>query len=319
MLASLRRLLLGLALIGAGLALGTPPVHAAPVTAVASFSILADLVREVGGDRITVHALVGPDEDAHGYQPRPSDARTVREARLVVVNGLGFDTWLSRLAGSEGHASTLVVASEGIETIDENPDHAHHHGHDHDHEQGDATARTPDPHAWQDVSRARIYVRNIAAALAQADPEGASEYAANAERYDRTLQQLDDEIRSTLARLTPERRKLVTSHDAFAYFGAAYGMRVVAAAGVSMESEPSAAGIARLIRQLRKEKVPAVFVENISDPRLIERIAREGGARIGGRLHSDALSGEAGPATTYIDLMRANLRTIIEGLTPHDG
>ncbi len=291
------------------IALVATPLHAGQVEVVTSFSILADLARQVGGDRVNVTSLVAPEEDAHGYQPRPSDARLVRDARLVLANGLGFDTWLKRLAKSAGHAGAVVIASDGMEALADQGTPAHR-----DHAHGPV-----DPHAWQNVASARIYVDNIATALARVDPDGTAVYRENAAHYAAKLQQLDDEIRSTLSVVPVSRRKLITSHDAFGYFGKAYGLRVIAAAGVSSESEPSAAGIARLIRQLRRENVPVVFVENISDPRLIERIAGEGGARVGGKLYSDALSGHDGPAPTYIDMMRSNLDTMMKGLMPEEG
>ena len=283
------------------------PLHAAPLQVVTSFSILADVVQQIGGEKVAVTSIIGPDEDAHGFQPRPSDARLLRQADLVVANGLGFDTWIERLARSSGHTRDIVIASERIDALEDSGHHGHHHGHDHDH-------GPLDPHAWQDVANVRIYARNIAEALQKADPARAEHYRAGHARYDASLAELDAEIRSTLSVLPLGQRKLVTSHDAFGYFGKAYGLRVIAAAGISYESEPSAAGIARLIRQLRRENVPVVFVENIADPRLIERIAREGGARIGGTLHSDALSGPDGGAATYIDMMRSNLNAIMEGL-----
>ena len=281
------------------------PSSSSSLQAVASFSILADIAREIGGDRVAVTSIIDADEDAHGFQPRPSDARLLQQADVVIANGLGFDAWIERLARSAGYSGEIVIASDGINALEDRGHHGHHHGHDHG---------PLDPHAWQDVSNVRIYARNIAQALQRADPDGAPHYQARLARYDAELATLDGEIRSQLSMLPANRRKLVTSHDAFGYFGQAYGLRVVAAAGISYESEPSAAGIARLIRQIRRENVPVVFVENIADPRLIERIAREGGARIGATLHSDALSGPEGKAPTYIDMMRANLAAIMTGL-----
>ena len=281
------------------------PAQAASLKVVASFSILGDFVRQVGGERIDVTTLVAPGVDAHAYQPRPSDARVVRAADVVIANGLGFDPWIARLAQSAGHPHAIVIASTGIAPIaaaDSNDKHDHH---------GQA-----DPHAWQDIANARHYVANIANALAARDPGAAEHYATNAQRYINELDALEREFHATLATLKQERRSVVTSHDAFGYFAAAYGIRFVAAAGVSGEAETSAAEVARLIRLLRSENARVAFVENIADPRLITRISEESGARVGGTLYSDTLSGEDGPAPTYIDLMRHNLRTLMEGLQP---
>jgi zinc/manganese transport system substrate-binding protein len=278
------------------------PAVAAELRVVASFSILADFVRVIGGDRVDVIALVGADGDAHSWQPRPSDARTVLGADLTIANGLGFDEWMERLAAATG-ANKPEIVSAGIRTI-EHDGHAHH-GHDHG---------PLDPHAWQDVSNARIYAANIAAALTAADPAGTDYYHQRLADYDRQLEALDAEIRSRLAELPQEARKVVTSHDAFGYFDAAYGIRFVAAAGISSQSEVSAATMARLIRQLRREQAPVVFLENVNDPRLIERIGAETGALVGGTLYSDALSAPDGPALTYVDMMRHNLDTLIAGL-----
>lgn len=297
------------ALLAALTLLAAFPLRAAPLEVVASFSIVADLARQVGGERVKVTALVGPDEDAHGFAPRPSDARRVRDADLVIANGLGFDTWIERLAQSAGHRGPIVIASAGVEPIEDHTAHDHAHGHAHGHDHGSI-----DPHAWQDVRNAQRYVANIAAALADIDPGGADHYRDNAARYTAALQALDAEIRSTLATLPAQRRKVVTSHDAFGYFGRAYDVRFLAAAGVGSHSEPSAAGIARLVRQLRRENVAVVFLENVNDPRLIERIGIESGARVGGTLYSDALSAADGPAPTYLDMMRHNLGVLRDGL-----
>lgn len=289
------------------------PLHAARLDVITSFSILADLTRQVGGDRVNVVTLIDTDEDAHGFQPRPSDARAVREADLIVANGLGFDAWIERLAQSAGYSGPIVTASAGVTALDAAAQHDH--GHDHSRDHGDGHAHdNVDPHAWQDIANARVYVENIAAALAQIDPDGAQHYRDNAGRYAATLAALDAEIRRTLSALPPLRRTVVTSHDAFGYFERAYDIRFLPAAGIGSHSEPSAAGIARLIRQLRREKVPVVFIENVKDPRLIERISNESGAHIGGTLYSDALSGPDGPAPTYVDMMRLNLDALMTGL-----
>lgn len=293
-----------LAALALGLALASPALRAAPLEVVASFSILGDFVSRVGGERVAVTTLVGAGADAHNYQPRPSDARRLGNARLIVANGLGFDEWIQRLAQSAGYQGTVLIASTGIRPLAEEDEHGHAH-------QG-----AVDPHAWQDVSNAIRYVANIAAALIRADPAGAAVYRQNAARYTAELEALDATIRRTLATVPAERRKVVSSHDAFGYFSHAYDVRFLAAAGISTQSEPSASGIAQLIRQLRREQAPAVFVESISDPRLAERISHESGARLGGTLYSDALSNADGPAPTYLDMMRHNLKTLMEGLTP---
>ena len=290
--------------------------HAQKLEVTTSFSILGDLVSQVGGERVKVRALIGADEDAHAFQPRPSDARNVGGAALVVVNGLGFDDWMVRLARSGGYKGEVVVASAGIDTLAMSKDDAHDHGHDHGDEDDKANAKAVDPHAWQDVGNVRRYVANIADALAKADPAGASAYRANAERYDGELKALDAEIRAAFAALPAERRKVVSSHDAFGYFGRAYGIRFLSPVGVSNNAEPTAQGVARLIRQLKAEKVPAVFIENVADPRLIERIRSESGAQIGGTLYSDALSAAGGPAPDYLSMMRSNFKTLHEVLRP---
>ena len=297
-------------------ALISTAAHAQPLEVTTSFSILGDLVGQVGGERVKVRTLVGADEDAHAFQPRPSDARNVGGAALVVVNGLGFDDWMVRLARSGGYKGEVVVASAGIDTLAmTTDDHDHDHGHDHGDEDDKANAKAVDPHAWQDVGNVRRYVANIADALTKADPEGASAYRANAERYDGELKALDAEIRAAFAALPAERRKVVSSHDAFGYFGRAYGIGFLSPVGVSNNAEPTAQGVARLIRQLKAEKVPAVFIENVADPRLIERIRSESGAQIGGTLYSDALSKADGPAPSYVRMMRANLDALRQAMS----
>ncbi|MBL8700439.1 MAG: zinc ABC transporter substrate-binding protein [Alphaproteobacteria bacterium] len=273
------------------------------ITVVASFSILGDFVREIAGDAVDLKTLVGPDQDAHVFEPSPADARTLAGAKVVVVNGLGFEGWLERLVKASGFAGVRVVASEGIKTLRAasrgDPGHGGGHGHSH-------RAAGSDPHVWQDPRRAQAMVRNIARGLAAADPARAAIYEANARAYAERLAALEAAIAQDLAAVPPERRRIVTSHDAFAYFEDRFKIDFRAPRGVSTETEPSAADIARLIREIRREKVKVVFLENISDPRMIEQVAREGGAQMGGRLYSDALSGAAGPAATYMTMMRYN-------------
>lgn len=262
----------------------------------ATFSILGDFVRNVGGDRIALAVLVGPNGDAHVYEPAPADARKVADARLVFVNGLGFEGWMDRLVQASGTKAPLVIATKGIaplKTVE--------HG-----------RSTLDPHAWQSVENAKVYVANVRDALLTADPVGG--HAARAAAYLERLDGLDREVRAALAAVPADRRKVISTHDAFGYFAQAYGITFIAPEGVSTDAEPSARDIARIVDQIKQQKIPAVFLENISDPRLIRQIAAESGARIGGTLYSDALTGPDGEAPTYIDLMRHNVREIAMAL-----
>lgn len=283
---------------GRAMAQATPPL---PV--MASFSILADMVRQVGGEQVAVTSLVGPDGDAHSYSPTPADARALTAARVFVVNGLGFEGWLTRLVRSSGTRAKVVTASTGVTALKAEEGHAHGHSHGHSH-------GAFDPHAWQDVANARIYVKAIAAGLSEVDAARADVFARNAAAYDATLAALDAEIRAAIGAVPRAQRRLLTTHDAFRYFAKAYGVDVLAVRGVSSDSEPSARQIAALIRQIRQGKVSALFMENISDPRSIQRLAAETGARIGGKLYSDALSEAGGPAATYVEMMRHNARQI---------
>jgi zinc/manganese transport system substrate-binding protein len=282
------------ALLAAGLLLGAalPARAGQKIKVVASFSILADLVRNVGGDRVDVTALVGPNSDAHVYTPAPADAKKVAQARLIVVNGLGLEGWMTRLVEAADSKAAVVTASAGVTPLTTITD----------------GAAGVDPHAWQSVANAKLYVGNIRDGIAKADPAGAGLYAANAATYLTQLDALDAEIKATVAAISPARRTIVTSHDAFAYFGAAYGVRFVAPEGVTTESEASARDLARIITEIKQEDIRALFVENVSDPRLMQQIARESGAKIDGTLYADALSPPTGPAATYIDMMRNNLR-----------
>ena len=278
--------------------------QAAPLKVVASFSILADLARNVGGDAAEVHALVGPDADAHAFQPRPADAQRLAAADLVLVNGLGFEGWLQRLVAASGYRGPVVVASAGIVPLRG----ATHAGHGHAHESD------VDPHAWQDLARAQRYVQNLQAAFSAARSSQAAGFAARAERYLQRLRELDAATRQGLAAVPAERRRVLSTHDAFGYFAAAYGVQFLAARGRNSSSEPSAADVARLIVQIRRQRATAVFVENISDPRLVQRIAQEAGAVVGGRLYSDALSAPGSEADTFLKLFAHNAQTITAAL-----
>ncbi len=271
------------------------PAHAQDrLNVVASFSILGDFVRNVGGDRVSVTTLVGPDGDAHVYTPTPADAKKIADAKLVIVNGLGFEGWLARLVQSSGKKPTIVTATRGITPR--------------------KLGSEADPHAWQSVANAKIYVANIRDALAAADPAGAEAYRVNAEGYLAKLDALERELRTAVAQIPQDRRKVISTHDAFGYLASAYGIEFVAPLGVSTESEASARDIARIITQIRTQKIPAVFLENISDSRLIRRISAETGAKVGGTLYSDGLTGEKGDAPTYIDMVRHNIKALTSAL-----
>jgi zinc/manganese transport system substrate-binding protein len=283
-------------------ALATPAAAqdktAAKLNVVATFSILADFVKNVGGERVAVTALVGPNGDAHVYQPSPSDAKTLAGARVVFANGLGFEGWMSRLVKASGTRAPLIVATKGLKPRKAGDDHGH-----------DA-----DPHAWQSVANAKIYVANIRDALAAADPAGQATYEANAAAYLAKLDMLDAEVRATVEKIPADRRRIITTHDAFGYFAAAYGVAFIAPQGVSTESEVSAKDVAKIITQIRKQKIPAVFLENVTDRRLLERIGAESGARVGGTLYSDALTDEKGEAPSYLEMMRHNVKQLAAAL-----
>ena len=304
---------------------GTSRAEADKVHVVTSFSILADLVRAIGGEAVDVVSLVGPDGDAHVFEPTPQDARTLQRARVLVTNGLGFESWMARLKQSAGFKGQEVVATQGVEPRRLTA-HAHgdakepahrdgkrsrsESGHGHGHDHGDR-----DPHAWQNPLNVVIYAQNIADGLAKADPPRAAGYRERATAYAADLKALDARIRETLAALPPDRRSVVTTHDAFGYYADTYGLRFVPARGPSTEAEPSARDIAALIDQIRKEKIPAVFIENIADPRLMEQLTRETDAVIGGRLYSDALSRPGGPAASYVQLMETNTAELFKALS----
>jgi zinc/manganese transport system substrate-binding protein len=270
------------------------PARAEALKVVASFSILGDLVRNIGGDRVEVTTLVSPDSDAHVYSPTPADAKKIADARLIVVNGLGFEGWLPRLVQSSGSRATIVTATSGITPL--------------------KLGSSADPHAWQSVSNVRIYVANISRALARANPDDAEQFMKNTQVYLAKLDALDREVRETIAKLPPDRRKVISTHSAFGYFAAAYGIEFIAPLGVSTESEPSARDIAKIITQIKQAKIPAVFLENVTDPRLIQRISAEAGAKVGGTLYSDGLTGEKGDAPTYIEMVRHNIKALTRAL-----
>ncbi len=280
---------------------------AAPLKVVASMSILADLVRQLGGDRVTVLSLIGPEQDAHGFQPRPSDGSAIAAAGLMVINGIGLEPWAERLAAAAGYRGQGVVASRGIRPLIAGEGHHHGGGHAHDH-------GAYDPHAWQEVANVKLYVGNIRDGLAAADPAGAQAYRAAAAAYLDRLDRLELDIKAAWLPIPRARRKIVTSHDAFTYYGDAYDVDFLAPQGLSTDGEPSARELAALIAQIRAEGVRALFVENISRATLVQQVARETGVAIGGTLYSDALSRPDGPAATYEAMMRHNTQLLTAAL-----
>jgi zinc/manganese transport system substrate-binding protein len=297
-----RRLLLAGA---ASVALWGTQAHAAdklPVTA--SFSILGDLVRVVGGDRVAVTTLVGANEDAHVFEAKPSDAKTLLTSKLVVLNGLGFEPWAGKLLKSSGYKGESVTAAKGVKTrhMEEEKGHA---GHAHE---------ETDPHAWQNPNNVVLYVRNIAAGLGKVDAAGAATYQANAEAYVKELQALDAWAKEQIATIPADKRKVITSHDAFGYFAAQYGVKFLAPQGVNTETEPSAKQVAQLIKQIQREKIRAVFVENMSNPKLIAQLSKDAGATLGASLYADALSSPDQAGATYLQMMRHNVTQLVAGM-----
>jgi len=282
-------------LIGLVLVTAAYPVRAQDrLNVVASFSILGDLAKNVGGDHVSVTTLVGPNGDVHVYTPAPAYAKKVADAKVLVINGLGLEGWLPRLLQASGGRAPTVIATKGIAPL--------------------KLGSGADPHAWQSVVNAKIYVANIRDALVAADPADAEVFRNQAQTYLAKLDALDREVGEAVARIPQDHRKVISTHDAFGYFAAAYGIAFIAPEGVSTESEASARDIAGIISQIKASKIPAVFLENISDPRLMQRIAAESGARIGGTLYSDSLTDEKGESPTYIDMVRHNIKALTSAL-----
>ena len=284
-------------LIAIVLALSVLPAHA-KLKVVASFSILADMASRVGENEVVIHTLVGPNGDAHAFQPTPADAKAIAQADVIVLNGLGFEPWAERLMKSAKAKGLVIVASDGVKP--------RHFGAD--------SASALDPHAWQDLANGKIYVHNIAEGFAKADKANADYYRENEKIYLADIELSEAKLRKAIAAVPADKRKVITSHNAFGYFAAAYGIEFVAPLGVSTEDQPSAKGVARLIDQIKREHISAVFVENITDPRLIKQIASETGAKVGGELFSDALSKPGGEAATYTDMFGHNREALVDAM-----
>ncbi|MBN9052283.1 MAG: metal ABC transporter substrate-binding protein [Rhizobiales bacterium] len=305
------------------LAMGTAFAQDKPLKVVASFSIIADFAKNVGGDRVELTTLVGPDGDAHVYEPKPADVVAVGSADVMLVNGLGFEGFLDRLVEASSTTATIVTLTEGatLLALASGDEHGHAEA-----EKARSEAEEPedgetgglaafDPHAWQSVPNAQIYVKNIVAAFCKADEAGCDTYKANGTAYEAKLVALDKQVRDAIAAIPQDKRTIITSHDAFGYFADQYKISLLAPEGVSTDAEASAADVAKLVDQIRQDKASAIFMENITDPRLSEQLARETGLAIGGSLYSDALSAQDGPAATYIDLMKHNITTISSAIS----
>lgn len=278
-----------------------------PLPVVATFSILADMVKQVGGPHVNVTSLVGPNSDAHVFDPTPADAKRLATAKLVVINGLGFEGWMSRLIKSSGYKGPVLTASKGVKTIPmAKSDHDHGHNHSH---------ALPDPHAWQSLLNARQYVENIKVALSTAMPAQTADFQARAADYLKQIDALEKSTQARIAAVPVERRRVITSHDAFGYFARAYKVSFYPLQGLSTGSEPSAADVVRIVNEIKKNKVTAIFAENISDPRVLERVAKDTGAKIGGTLFADALSAPGTDADTYLKMFEHNVSTIVAGIS----
>ncbi len=285
-----RKAIMGVAGI-AMLVFGVQPAAAKTLDVVVSFTVLADVVAQVGGEHVNVVTFVKPNGDPHEYEPSPEDAKALKTADVVFVSGDGLEGWLDRLVSASGYQGAPVVVSEGIPTRKMDED-------------GETVT---DPHVWNNPVNVETWVKNIETALAKVDPEDAADFKANADRYTKTLQDLDAYARAAFAPVPPADRKVLTSHDAFGYFGDAYGVTFLSPVGISTEAEASAQGVAKLIDQIKAEHVKVYFFENSNDPRLVEQIAGATGAKPGGELYVEALSEKDGPASTYVDMFRYNV------------
>ncbi len=281
-----------------GAMLISPLTLAKTVDAVASFTVLADIVKQVGGDHVKVKSLVGPDGDPHTFEPTPQDSQALAQADVVFVSGLGMEGWIDRLISASGYKGTVVVASNGVNTRKMEED----------------GKTITDPHAWNSMHNGVIYATNVMNALIKADPDDAADIRHSGERYIQQLQKLDSWAKSEFAGVAQSKRKVLTSHDAFGYFGQRYGVTFLAPVGFSTEAEASASDVAAIIKQLRAEHITTYFMENQTDPRLVKQIASETGAQPGGELYPEALSAASGPAPTYEAAFKHNVETLLHSM-----
>jgi zinc/manganese transport system substrate-binding protein len=319
--------------IGFAMALTLSPLSLAAekLNVIASFSILGDITQQLGGDKIKLTTLVGSNADSHTYRPTPYDAKKLASADVLVLNGLGFEGWIPRLEESSGFKGVRVIASNGADIIntedhEKQDDHEKHDDHDKDddHEKHDDHEEHAeheghhhggqDPHAWHSLANIRIYVNNISDALILKDPANSAYYEANIARYIDKIELLQKELDAQVKTLAADARQVITSHDAFGYIERDYNLSFYAPVGFSTQSQPSAADVATLIKQIKEHNIKALFVENVSDDRLIKQIGRESKVKIGGKLYSDALSAKDGPANTYLKMMKHNISTLVNAL-----
>jgi ABC-type metal ion transport system, periplasmic component/surface adhesin len=291
----MKKLQLSLAI---GAMLISPLTLAKTADAVASFTVLADIVKQVGGDHVKVKSLVGPDGDPHTFEPTPQDSQALAQADVVFVSGLGMEGWMDRLISASGYKGTVVVASNGVNTRKMEED----------------GKTITDPHAWNSMHNGVIYATNVMNALIKADPDDAADIRHSGERYIQQLQKLDSWAKSEFSGVAQSKRKVLTSHDAFGYFGQRYGVTFLAPVGFSTEAEASASDVAAIIKQLRAEHITTYFMENQTDPRLVKQIASETGAQPGGELYPEALSAASGPAPTYEAAFKHNVETLLHSM-----
>lgn len=284
--------------LAAAALLSSPLAMAKTVDAVASFSILGDIVQEVGGEYVKVTTLVGPDGDPHSFEPSPKDSKAINASDVVFVSGLGLEGWIDRLVTASGYKGHVVTASEGVNSRKMEED----------------GKQITDPHAWNSMANGVIYATNVMNALIKADPEDADYFRQRGTAYIEQLQKLDAWAKTEFTGIPQSKRKVLTSHDAFGYFGQEYHVSFMAPVGFSTEAEASASGVASLIKQIKEEKVKTYFIENQTDPRLVKQIAAASGAQPGGELYPEALSGPQGPATTYIKAFKHNVETIVASM-----
>ncbi|MDU6388551.1 MULTISPECIES: metal ABC transporter substrate-binding protein [unclassified Pantoea] len=281
-----------------GALLISPLSMAKTVNVVASFTVLADIVKQVGGEHVNVKSLVGPNGDPHTFEPTPQDSQALASADLVIVSGLGLEGWMDRLVSASGYKGDAVVASRGIATRTME-------------EEGKTVT---DPHAWNSMHNGVIYAANVMNALIKADPQDADAIRRSGEKYIQQLQTLDGWAKTAFAAIPAAKRKVLTSHDAFGYFGQRYGVTFLAPVGFSTEAEASASQVGGLIQQLKAEHIHSYFIENQTDPRLVKQIASATGAQPGGELYPEALSQPSGPAPTYVAAFRHNVEAMIRSM-----